>query len=146
MGGRPAATPAARDPSGPLVLADISAWIEFLRGTGSTACVQVRARLDGGLAVTEMVRMEVLAGARDEGRAASLSRLLLRATLLPTEAGDYDEAAALYRTCRRNAYTPRSTVDCLIAVVAIRNGAQVLHNDAGYATIAKCSPLQQTTG
>ena len=49
----------------------------------------------------EPVRMEVLAGARDEQHLSDLRGLLARATLIPTGATDYEEAAALYRICRR---------------------------------------------
>ena len=38
---------------------------------------------------------------------------------------DYEQAAELYRTCRRQGETPRKLTDCLTAAVAIRHQAQV---------------------
>ena len=64
--------------------------------------------------------MEVLAGVGDERHLNDLRRLLARATLVPTEATDYEEAAALYRVCRRSGETVRKMIDSLIASVAIR--------------------------
>lgn len=45
-----------------MILVDTSAWIEFLRDTGSRACVRVDALLAGGVATCDAIRMELLAG------------------------------------------------------------------------------------
>ena len=55
---------------------------------------------------------------------------------------DYEEAAALYRTCRRGGLTVRRLVDCLIAVVAINANASLLHADADFDHIAKLTSLR----
>jgi predicted nucleic acid-binding protein len=59
-----------------MILVDTSAWIEFLRATGSPAHLRVRAALESGLelASTDAVLMELLAGARDEGDRERLRR------------------------------------------------------------------------
>ncbi|HEY1733633.1 MAG TPA: PIN domain nuclease [Acidimicrobiales bacterium] len=103
-----------------MILVDSSAWIEFLRDTGSPACVRVDELLGGEIATCHPVGMDVLAGARDEGHLQSLRGLLARASVLPTVPADYEDAAALYRTCRRRGDTVRRLVDCLIAAHAIR--------------------------
>ena len=56
-------------------------------------------------------------------------------------AEDYDHAAALYRTCRRNGETVRRLIDCLIAAVAIRSNASVLHADVDFAVLDRHTPL-----
>ena len=106
-----------------MILVDTSAWIEFLRDTGSPACLLVDELLAGEIAICDAVRMEVLAGARDESHLLSLRRLLARAVAIPTLSTDYEDAAALYRRCRREGETVRKLIDCLIASVAIRAGA-----------------------
>ena len=106
-----------------MILVDTSAWIEFLRDTRSTVCFLVDELLAGEIAICDAVRMEVLAGARDESRLLSLRRLLARAAVTPTQATDYDDAAALYRRCRRQGETVRKLIDCLIASTAMRAGA-----------------------
>ncbi len=67
-----------------MILADTSAWVEYDRGTGSAADQRLAGLIatDGPVAVTEPVIMEVLAGARTEGREANVGRLLLRSQLL----------------------------------------------------------------
>ena len=51
-----------------MILIDTSAWVEFLRDTGSAVCNRVDALLDDEIATCHPVRMEVLGGARDEHR------------------------------------------------------------------------------
>ena len=85
--------------------------------------------------------MEVLAGGRHEQHLAQLRGLLARATVVSITAEDYDHAAALYRTCRRNGETVRRLIDCLIAAVAIRSNASVLHADIDFAVLARHTPL-----
>lgn len=125
-----------------MILIDTSAWVEFLRDTGSPVCQQVDDLLAVEIATTDAVRMEVLAGARDEQHLQQLRRLLARASTLPTEPVDYDAAAALYRTCRQRGHTVRKLIDCLIAAVAIRGDVPVLHLDADFDVLATHTPLR----
>ena len=124
-----------------MILVDTSAWVEFLRGTGSPVCDRVEELLGAEIAICDAVRMEVLAGARDEDHLHSLRRLLARAALLPLEQADYDHAAALFRRCRRQGVTIRKLIDCLIAAVAIRAAVPVLHQDADFDALARCTAL-----
>ena len=98
--------------------------------------------MDNEIAICDPVRMEVLAGARDESHLVALRRLLARATVLPTTVSDYDDAAALYRRCRRQGETVRKLIDCLIASVAIRAGVPVLHRDVDFDVLARHTELQ----
>ncbi len=138
MGGRPRGTPLQPNF---VILVDSSAWIEFLRDTGSPACLRVDELLGTDIAVCEPVWMEILAGARDDRHLSDLRRLLATATLLPTESADYEEAAALYRSCRRYGETPRKLIDCLIAAIAIRAKVPILHADADFAVLARNTAL-----
>ena len=125
-----------------MILVDTSAWVEFLRDTGSAACERVETLLAAEIATCDAVRMEVLAGARDERHLQSLRGLLARAILIPTSPRDYDNAAALYRQCRRKGETVRKSIDCLIAAVAISAEVPILHNDIDFDVLARHTPLQ----
>ena len=127
-----------------MILVDSSAWIEYLRATGSAADVRLARAIEGDepLATTGIVLLEVLCGARDERHARELRRLLDRCRFLPLEEpSDHEAAAALYRACRRQGTTIRRLPDCLIATVAIRTEAAVLHQDADFDAIARHAPL-----
>jgi predicted nucleic acid-binding protein len=128
-----------------MILVDSSAWVEFLRATGSPVHLCLRSALqDGtGLACTDVIAMEILAGARDDADRDRLRRLLYGLEFLPVEGpADYESAAELYRLCRRGGETPRKLSDCLIAAVAIRSEAALLCEDAGFLAIARHAPLR----
>jgi predicted nucleic acid-binding protein len=128
-----------------VIVVDTSAWIEFLRDSGSPVCVALDRLLDADLAICDAIAMEVLAGARDERHLTQLRGLLGRAVMLPTTPADYDQAAAFFRTCRRRGETVRKLIDCLIAAVAVRADADLLHADADFATLARHTPLRVHT-
>ena len=125
-----------------MILVDTSAWIEFLRDTGSEVCVAVDRLLDSDLAICDAVSMEVLAGARSERHLTQLRGLLARTTLLPTTPADYDAAASMYRSCRARGETVRKLIDCLIGAVAVRAGAEVLHADVDFSSLARHTELR----
>jgi predicted nucleic acid-binding protein len=124
-----------------MILIDTSAWVEFLRDTGSVVCNRVDSILDNEIATCHPVRMEVLAGARDERHLHDLRRLLARATLIPTEPSDYEDAAAMYRGCRRRGETVRKVIDCLIGATAIRASVSVLQADSDFEVLARHTAL-----
>jgi hypothetical protein len=128
-----------------VILADTSAWVEFLRHTGSPTDDRVDRLLGEpeALATTDVVLMELLAGARDNAHHDKLRRLLARCDFAPTEGPrDFEDAADLYRACRRGGETVRALTDCLIAVVAMRAGTPLLHADADFDVIARHAPLE----
>jgi predicted nucleic acid-binding protein len=126
-----------------VILADTSAWVEFLRATGSDANLRLRALIEGDqLATTDVVLMEVLAGARDDGHRDRLRALLARCEFVPVIGPrDYEDAADVYRACRQAGHTVRALADCLIASVAMRAGVSVLHADRDFDAIARRVPL-----
>jgi predicted nucleic acid-binding protein len=74
--------------------------------------------------------------------ARKLSRLLGRCRLLPCEEPSDQEAAALYRACRRERLTIRRPPDLLIATIAIRTDTPLLYLDADFDAIARHAPLR----
>jgi len=122
-----------------VILADTSAWVEFDRATGSPVDRRLEQLIEtaGPLAVSEPVVTELLAGARDDRRAADLRRLLARFQLLRFDAvADFDGAARIYRRCRGAGVTPRGLIDCMIAAVAWRRRATLLAADVDIARVA----------
>ena len=125
-----------------MILVDTSAWIEFLRDTGSPTCEAVDRLLDGDIAICDAVSMELLAGARDERQLTQLRGLLARTTTLSTTPADYELAAAMYRACRVQGETVRKLIDCLIGAVAVSADLEVLHADADFVTLARHTDLR----
>lgn len=127
-----------------MTLADTSAWIEFIRRTGSPINNRLREGIrEGTVVTTDPVVMEVLAGARDESHSRRLTSLLAGANFAPAGGpGIWEQAARIYRRCRSEGFTPSSQLDCLIAAVAIREDVPVLHADRDFDLIARHTPLR----
>lgn len=126
------------------VVADSSAWIEFLRATGSPAHLRVRELMrTGDLVVTDPVLMELLDGSRTPAEWRQLRRLLSRFRFASVESpGDWIDAAALSRRIRLAGRTVSGSIDCLLATVAIRIDVPILTADKDFDVIAQHSDLQ----
>ena len=127
------------------VLVDTSAWVEFLRGTGSAHNRWLRDAIQAEMPLgwTEPILYELTAGARSPRRGEALRALLLRGPLLAVGGlQDWEDAAHLYRSARTKGLTIRSSMDCLIAVVALRTGSQLLAVDRDFDALAQVSDLE----
>lgn len=127
-----------------MILLDTSVWVDYLRGTPGAATEHVRGLIREGapLAVTEPIVMELLAGAPDDRALERLEVLVSGLPLLAVDAHlDYRDAATIYRSARRRGLTVRKLVDCLIAAVALRTGARLVHKDADFDVIGSVAPL-----
>ena len=126
------------------VLVDTSAWVEYLRGTGSPHNSWIRAaiRVETPLGWTEPILYELTAGAGSPRRVEELRALLLRGPMVAVDGlQDWEDAAQLYWTARSKGLTVRSSIDCLIAAVALRTGSPVLALDRDFEALAKVSDL-----
>ena len=126
-------------------MVDTSAWVEMLRGRPHPAAARLKELIASrrDLAITDTVFMEVLAGVPSAEALARVRSQLVGLPILRLEGlHDFEEAARIYRTCRAAGSTLGSQVDCLIAVVAIRHDASLLHNDHDFETIARHTPLK----
>jgi predicted nucleic acid-binding protein len=126
------------------MVVDTSAWVEFLRGTGSAVNRRVEALVrERSLLVTDPVLMELLAGARDRDEWLDLQRMLFAFEFERVQSpGDWIDAAALSWRLRGAGRTVPDQADHLIAVVAMRLGVPVLTLDADFVSIAQHSDLQ----
>lgn len=128
-----------------MIVVDTSAWAEFLRQTGSRVDRRLRALLaePSDIAVTEVIVMELLAGARSARHLAELRSFFLRFRLLRLRGlQGYEEASRLYRQCRGGGETVRKMTDCLVAVPAIEAAAAVLHADRDFEILARHTALE----
>lgn len=128
-----------------MILADTSAWVEYDRASGSPIDQRLHQliRNRGPLVVTEPVLMEVLAGAKDNARHQQLRSLLTSFGWVRADpVADFEAAATLYRQCRATGFTPRGLLDCMIASIALRTGAELLANDRDFAAMAAVVPLR----
>ena len=114
------------------VLVDTSAWVDFFNGFASPERRAVADLLqsDHDICTCGVIVAEVFQGfRRDKGR-ARLSELFRDLTYLePAGIDSYFRAADVFRALRQRGETIRSTIDCVIAVLAEEHGCAVLARD-----------------
>jgi predicted nucleic acid-binding protein len=114
------------------ILVDTSVWVDFLNGVPSPERTTLATLLknDHDLCTCGVVIAEVFQGLRrDKGR-EQLAQSFRELTYLDPSGVDlYFKAAEVYRSLRARGLTVRSTIDCLIAVLAEESGATVLARD-----------------
>lgn len=124
-------------------LLDTSAWLEYLGGTGSETHLFVRQLRDNreNVATTDPVICELLSGAKSEKAFFQLDAMLQAQTRLTVEPTfDFRESAMLYRGARSKGKTIRKHMDCLIAAVALRTDAVLVHCDRDFDHLAEVFP------
>ncbi len=128
-----------------MIVVDTSVWIDLLNGTDSDAAEQCATLIAGGapVALTDVVLTEVLQGIRNERHVRTVERHLRAFPILQLQGlDDFVLAASLYRQARRAGVTIRKTLDCLIAAPCVRSGSPLLHADADFDRLARCTALE----
>ena len=127
-----------------MILVDTSVWIGYLRGDERPAVARLEALLDRGapVAVTSIVAQELLQGVATPEAFERLERYLAsQRRVEPSDAWHGAvEAARIFGACRAAGFTVRSTLDCLIARIAIEHGIPLLHDDRDFEAIARVAP------
>lgn len=129
-----------------MILVDTSVLIDFFRGAANSAASAFRRVLESGVpfGITSVVYQEVLQGAKSESDYATLKKYLgTQRFYHPSHpVRTYEEAARIYFACRRKGIALRSTIDCLVARIAIENSLLLLHNDSDFVAISKVVTLK----
>jgi len=120
------------------VLVDTSVWADFFNGFES-AEQRTLTRLIAGedeICTCGVVVAEVFQGLRRPAGRPAIENLFRELVFL--EAGGIDpylKAADVYRRLRARGVTVRSTIDCLIAVIAEESDCEVLARDRDLSAI-----------
>ncbi|MGI8680030.1 MAG: type II toxin-antitoxin system VapC family toxin [Jatrophihabitans sp.] len=126
------------------MIADSSVWVDFARANVTPQVLALRRAITTRTAMTtDVVRLEVLSGETGVDRLAAALHSCEDVMQLPRV--DVEDAAQIYRMCRRAGKTIRSLNVCLIAAIAIRNDVAVLHRDRDFDAIARHFPLRVVT-
>lgn len=128
------------------MIVDSSAWIDLFRDRDTRAAAALTRVLNDEstrLMTTDVIRLEILAGAEREPVRQRMNRALAACEdVAQRPRVDVDNAVNLYQTCRRAGETVRSPVDCLIAAIAIRAGVPVLHGDGDFDVLRRYTTLR----
>lgn len=127
------------------VLVDTSAWVEFFNGSPGRERDALARLLEGDddVCTCGVVVAEVLQGLRRDGERRRIEELFAEMTFLETAGiAPYVRSAGLYRALRRRGVPVRSTIDCLVAVLAEENGCRVLARDRDLTAIVASGLLR----
>lgn len=121
-----------------MILVDTSVWIDLFRSKPRLKEEELLRFAVCGPIIQEVLQGLKPGAASDAFRAGFLALPVL-SDPIPLEL--YVAAADIYRSGRRRGLTIRSSVDCLIAAIAIENGIPVWHKDRDFAAIATFTEL-----
>ena len=123
------------------MLVNTAVWIELLSGKPQRA---IREQELLGFVTCGPIVQEVLQELRPGPLSDSFREAFLSIPVLsdPTPLRLFISAAAIYQHGRRKGFTIRSSVDCLIAAIAIENSVPVWHRDRDFGAIARYTRLE----
>lgn len=128
-----------------MILADTSAWIDYLRGKDSAAARQLDlAAGNEAVLVGDLILVELLQGYR-EGRALAALREDLRHFPIVSLCGPAiaPKAADNYRLLRTRGITVRGAVDVIIATWCVENDVPLIHADRDFEGMEKWLGLKR---
>jgi len=124
-----------------VVLVDTSVLIDFFKGKKNTGTEKLKTLIVQNVpfGITFHIYQEILQGAKTEKEFKSLKKYLETQTFYEPKVPriTYENAAKIYFDLRKRGLTVRSTIDCLIAQIAIENNLYLLESDKDFNTIAK---------
>jgi predicted nucleic acid-binding protein len=127
------------------VLVDTSVWSLALPKKGPVdhpAVKRLASFLEANesLVLTGLILQEVLQAFRSDASFRTVARHLEAFPILPLERADFVRAAELHRRCAARGIAA-STVDCQIAISAMRHDCGLLTADTDFERIASLSDL-----
>ena len=128
-----------------MILIDASSFIEFLNRTGSRADILIEQliRDDDEIVLADLTLTEILQGIKNDREFREVKASLLTFPILSLKSPHSCVAAAeLHRKCRKKGLTIRSTIDLLVAQIALEHSATLLHNDRDFDAIAQVCDLR----
>ncbi len=123
-----------------MILIDTSIWIHLLKKNKDRVTFEQLL----SAVICPPVLQEVLQGIREDIVHYKMKESLLALTRVgdPLLTEDYFQASEIYRMGKRKGFTIRSSTDCLIATIAIKNKIPIWHNDRDFDAISKFTDLR----
>lgn len=124
-----------------MILLDTSVLIDYFKGIDSKPAKLLDDLISNGTpyGINDFVYQELLQGSRTIDEFNKLKEYLETIPFYSLQYGkeSYEKAAWLNLQCRKNGITVRSTINLLIAEIAIENNLLLLHNDSDFDNIGK---------
>jgi predicted nucleic acid-binding protein len=117
-----------------MYLVDTSVLMDFLKGRATAQSDRFEQIMRQGIpfGISALTLQETLQGARDVHEYDRLRRYLSTQKIYYPTPATYESAARIFLDCRKSGITIRSTIDTLIAAIAIENDLILLTNDRDF--------------
>jgi predicted nucleic acid-binding protein len=129
-----------------MILVDTSVLIDLFKGASNGPANRMREVLGHHIpfGITSVIYQEMLQGAKSDKEYNLLKDYLSSQRFFhPQDAvKTYEDAARIYFSCRKKGVTIRSTIDCLIAQIALEQDLALLHNDRDFDAMAPIIKLR----
>ncbi len=127
-----------------MYLIDTSLWIDYFNEQDNPIVSQFENILDEQISfgICSVIYQEILQGAKSKTDFHKLQNYLGSQVFYHPKhpVNTYTAVANLYFTCRRQGITICSTIDCLIAQIALEYDLVLLHNDKDFNQLAQIVP------
>ena len=124
-----------------MILVDTSILIGYFKQENSTQYKKIDYIIDNDIpyGICDYVYLELLQGSKNKQEYELLKEYLNTLPFYYLRYGkqSFENTALMYMNCRKKGVTIRSTIDLLIAEIAIENNLYLLHDDMDYVNIAK---------
>jgi predicted nucleic acid-binding protein len=125
-----------------MTILDTSLVVALLRNNDASFTQRISDEIgDLDIFFTSVTELELLQGARDEAEWRRIEMFLSGQDILQPAPIVRRQASRTYFDLRRVGQTVRSTLDCLIAEIAISRNMPLLHDDRDFEVIATINPL-----
>ena len=127
-----------------MVLVDTTVWVDFFKGRETSEVGRLGKIIeeDRDIFTSGIILQEVLSGIKKKNEREEVSKDFHQFLLVMPSLQTHIQAAEIFDLCRKKGITVRSSVDCLIAALAIEYELPLLQKDRDYGFIAKVFPLK----
>ena len=124
-----------------MILVDTSILVGYLKGLEIHPYDKMDYIIETGIpyGICYYVYQELLQGSANRQEYELLKEYLNTLPFYNLQYGkeSFENSALMYINCRKKGFTIRSTIDLIIAEIAIENNLYLLHNDNDYTNISK---------
>ncbi|MDR0321197.1 MAG: PIN domain nuclease [Treponema sp.] len=124
-----------------MILVDTSVLIGYFKKSRGVPYKKMDYIIDNEIpyGICHYVYQELLQGAANKQEYELLKKYLSALPFYDLKHGkeSFENAALMYLNCRKRGFTLRSTIDLIIAEIAIENDLYLLHDDNDYVNIAR---------
>jgi predicted nucleic acid-binding protein len=124
-----------------MILVDTSIFIGYFKKSDGAPYDKMDYIIDHDIpyGICNYVYQELLQGTGNEKEYNLLKEYLDTLPFYDLQYGkqSFENTAQMYINCRKNGITVRSTLDLIIAEIAIENNLYLLHNDTDFINISK---------